>query len=139
MDDAPFVSTGHRPSPEQVRRSVDEAYARYRMVAEGERSRVYPALERVPAGLFGICAVGTSGSVYAAGDAGYGFAIMSVAKPFVFALVCQALGPQPGPGRHRRGTVGVPGRRPLAVRRAAASGATRPRWSTATPARARCG
>jgi glutaminase len=94
MEAAPFVSTGHLPSPEQVRRSVDEAYARYRMVAEGERSRVYPALERVPAGLFGICAVGTSGSVYAAGDADHGFAVMSVAKPFVFALVCQALGPE---------------------------------------------
>jgi glutaminase len=65
--DAPYVSTGHLPSPEQVRRSVDEAYERYRMVAEGERSRGYPALAAVPAGLFGICAVGTSGSVYAAG------------------------------------------------------------------------
>jgi glutaminase len=93
-DDAPYVSTGHLPSPEQVRRSVDEAYERYRTVAGGRNSRVYPALERVPAGLFGICAVGTSGSVYAAGDAGYGFAVMSVAKPFVFALVCQALGPE---------------------------------------------
>ena len=67
---------------------------RYRMVAEGERSRVYPALARVPAGLFGICAVGTSGGVYATGDAEHGFAIMSVAKPFVFALICQALGPE---------------------------------------------
>jgi glutaminase len=89
-----FVSTGHLPSPEQVRRAVAEAHARYRMVAEGERSRVYPALARVPAGLFGICAVGTSGSVAAAGDAEAGFTIMSVAKPFVFALVCQALGPE---------------------------------------------
>ena len=43
-DEAPYVSTGHLPSPEQVRRAVDDAYARYRMVAEGERSRVYPAL-----------------------------------------------------------------------------------------------
>ena len=94
MEAAPFVSTGQLPSPEQVRRSVDEAYVRYRMVAEGERSRVYPALARVPAGLFGICAVGTSGSVDAAGDADHGFAIMSVAKPFVFALVCQAIGPE---------------------------------------------
>jgi glutaminase len=93
-DDAPYVSTGHLPSPEQVRRSVDEAYERYRMVAEGERSRVYPALAAVPAGLFGICAAGTSGSVHAAGDARYEFAVMSVAKPFVFALVCQALGPE---------------------------------------------
>jgi glutaminase len=80
--------------PEQVRRSVEEAYQRYRSAAGGERSRVYPALARVPAGLFGICAVGTSGLVSAAGDAGYGFTIMSVAKPFVFALVCQALGPE---------------------------------------------
>ena len=93
-DDAPYVSTGHLPSPEQVRRSVDEAYERYQTVPGGEVSRVYPALARVPAGLFGICAVGTSGSVYAVGDAGHGFAIMSVAKPFVFALVCQALGPE---------------------------------------------
>jgi glutaminase len=93
-DDAPYVSTGHLPSPEQVRRSVDEAYERYRTVAGGETSSVYPALARVPAGLFGICAAGTSGSIHAAGDAGHGFTIMSVAKPFVFALVCQALGPE---------------------------------------------
>jgi glutaminase len=87
-----YVSTGHLPSPEQMRRSVQEAYERYRTVAEGENSTVYPALARVPAGLFGICAVGTSGSVAAAGDAGHGFTIMSVAKPFVFALVCQTFG-----------------------------------------------
>jgi glutaminase len=94
-----FVSTGHLPSPEQVRREVDEAYERYRMVAQGERSRVYPALARVPAGLFGVCAVGTSGSVATAGDAEVGFTIMSVAKPFVFALVCQASAPRrPGGG-----------------------------------------
>ena len=93
-DDAPYVSTGRLPSPEQVRRSVDEAYERYQTVPGGEVSRLYPALAGVPAGLFGICAVGTSGSVYAAGDAGHGFAVMSVAKPFVFALICQALGPE---------------------------------------------
>jgi glutaminase len=47
----------------------------------------------VPAELFGVCAVGTSGAVYSAGDAEVEFSIMSVAKPFVFALVCQAVGP----------------------------------------------
>jgi glutaminase len=93
-DDAPYVSTGQLPSPEQVRRAVDEAYERYRAAAGGERSRIYPALSRVPADLFGICTVGTRGEVYATGDADHGFAIMSVAKPFVFALVCQALGPE---------------------------------------------
>jgi glutaminase len=86
-----------------VRRSLDDAYKRYRTVAEGENSTVYPALARVPAGLFGICAVGTSGTLYAAGDAGHGFTIMSVAKPFVFALIFQALGPAELPDRDRPG------------------------------------
>jgi len=91
-----------------VRRAVDDAYARYRMVAEGERSRVYPALGRVPADLFGICAVGTRGGVYATGDAEHGFAIMSVAKPFVFALVCRALGPEEARDRLGANATGLP-------------------------------
>jgi glutaminase len=49
-------------------------------------------LERVPSNLFGVCVAGTSGNVYAVGDAEYEFTIMSVSKPFVFALVCQELG-----------------------------------------------
>ncbi|MFC7534578.1 glutaminase A [Actinoplanes sp. GCM10030250] len=91
-DVAPYVSTGQLPSPEQVQRSVDEAYQRYRSHTEGECSRVYPALARVPADLFGICAAGSRGGRYAVGDAEHGFTVMSVAKPFVFALVCQVLG-----------------------------------------------
>src|SRR5690606_7365539 len=52
----------------------------------------YPALASVPGSLFGICVTGTDGSTYAAGDADHEHTIMSVAKPFVFALVCQELG-----------------------------------------------
>ena len=80
--------------PEQVRRALDEAYERYRTETAGELSQVYPALARVPAHLFGICAAGTRGGLYAVGDADYGFTIMSVAKPFVFAVVCATLGPE---------------------------------------------
>jgi glutaminase len=107
-DDAPYVSTGQLPSPVQVRRAVDEAYERYRAAAGGQRSRVYPALARVPADLFGICAVGTRGGVHATGDADHGFAIMSVAKPFVFALVCQALGPEEARERLGANATGLP-------------------------------
>jgi len=89
---APYVSTGEFPSPAHVRRSLDQAYARYRTETAGELSSVYPALARVPADLFGICAAGARGGRYAVGDAGHGFTIMSVAKPFVFALICQAVG-----------------------------------------------
>ena len=71
---------------------VDEAYERYRSNTDGEVSRVYPALAVVPPELFGICVVGTSGRAYSAGDADREFTIMSVSKPFVFALVCERLG-----------------------------------------------
>lgn len=88
-----FVSTGHLPPPERIRAAVNEAYARASSNDEGQVSSVYPALERVSRDLFGVCLVGTSGSAYALGDADHRFTIMSISKPFVFALVCQELGP----------------------------------------------
>jgi len=87
-----YVSTGHLPTPDLVRTLAAEAHERFKGNTEGENSKVYPALARVPGGLFGICVVGTSGNVYAVGDAEYEFTIMSVSKPFVFALVCEAIG-----------------------------------------------
>ena len=71
---------------------MDEAYQLYRAEASGATSQTYPALARVPGHLFGICVAGVGGSMYRAGDSGHEFAIMSVAKPFIFALVCETLG-----------------------------------------------
>ena len=65
-----YVSTGHLPSPEMVKSLVSEAYERFKSNVEGSNSDVYPALARVPNDLFGVCVVGTSGNVYAVGDAG---------------------------------------------------------------------
>jgi len=87
-----YVSTGCLPPPDRVTTLVAEAHERFKSNAEGKNSTVYPALERVPSNLFGVCVAGTSGNVYAVGDAEYEFTIMSVSKPFVFALVCQELG-----------------------------------------------
>jgi len=95
-----YVSTGHLPSPRQVQATVEEAYRRYARDDSGEVSRTYPALGRVPGHLFGICVAGVSGGVYRVGDSRHEFTIMSVAKPFVFALVCDALGD--GPVRQKR-------------------------------------
>jgi glutaminase len=89
---AGYVSTGHLPPADRVRSLVAEAHARYKSHAEGLNSQVYPALARVPSDLFGVCMVGTDGSVHAAGDAEHEFTIMSVSKPFIFALVCEVLG-----------------------------------------------
>jgi glutaminase len=87
-----FVSTGQLPSPDDVRALVDEAHARYRDVPEGETSGVYPALRDAAPDRFGIAVAATNGDVHSVGDADDEFAIMSVSKPFVFALVCEALG-----------------------------------------------
>ncbi len=89
---SPYISTGHLPPEEQVVALVAEAHERFKTNTEGTNSQVYPAMARVPSDLFGICVVGTTGNVYSVGDADYEFTIMSVSKPFIFALVCQALG-----------------------------------------------
>jgi glutaminase len=90
---APYVSTGHLPSSELVKALVAEAHSRYQSNTEGQTSQVYPELARVRADLFGTCVVGTNGNLHAVGDSDYEFTIMSVSKPFVFALVCELLGP----------------------------------------------
>jgi glutaminase len=87
------VSTGHLPAAAQVQALVEAAYARFKLTMEGEQADYYPALAKVPENLFGICIAGINGKLYSAGDALIPFTIMSVSKPFVFALVCQALGP----------------------------------------------
>jgi glutaminase len=88
----PYVSTGHLPSPADIQRLIDEAYQSFKSGTEGQNSQVYPALARVPGELFGICVVGTTGDVFAVGESDYEFTIMSVSKPFVFALVAELLG-----------------------------------------------
>jgi glutaminase len=90
--DFTHVSTGHLPQPEDVRALVDAAYERYKANDEGQVSQIYPALARMPADLFGICIVGITGNVYEAGETAHPFTIMSVSKPFVFALICQEIG-----------------------------------------------
>ncbi len=87
-----YVSTGELPERELVQRLVEEAHARYRTDRAGETSDVYPVLARVPDHLFGVCLVDTHGITYAAGDCEHEFTIMSVSKPFVFALVCDLIG-----------------------------------------------
>ncbi|MDQ6774479.1 MAG: glutaminase A [Candidatus Dormibacteraeota bacterium] len=86
------VSTGHLPPPDRVGALVDSAHALFKVNAEGVNASHYPALAAVPRDLFGICVATVDGRLHVAGDADHPFTIMSVAKPFVFALVCQALG-----------------------------------------------
>jgi glutaminase len=121
----PFVSTGHLPTPEQVQSLVAEAYARHKSNTEGQNSQVYPALVRVPSELFGVCVVGTSGKVYAAGDTEHEFSIMSVSKPFLFALVCEEIGAEEARAKLGANATGMPFNSLAAVERSA-DGRTNP-------------
>jgi glutaminase len=103
-----FVSTGTLPAREEVQALVTEAHARFAANADGRPSDVYPALAHVPPGLFGVCVVTTAGDVFEAGDDEVEFTIMSAAKPFVFALVCDALGPEQARRRLGVNATGLP-------------------------------
>ncbi len=86
------VSTGHLPPPERVETLVGEAYEHFKAIDAGKVAEYIPALAKMPRELFGLCVVEVNGAVHTAGDTDYEFSIQSVSKPFVFALICQAIG-----------------------------------------------
>lgn len=87
-----MISTGHLPSASEVQALLDSAYSRYRSLDSGRVADYIPALAGASPDLFGICVAGVDGHVFTAGHADHAFSIQSVSKPFVFALVCQAIG-----------------------------------------------
>jgi glutaminase len=88
----PPVSTGELPQLEHVRDVVTGAYERYRSNDEGAVADYIPVLAQASADWFGISVVGVRGRSFEIGDIDRSFSIQSVSKPFVFALVCDAIG-----------------------------------------------
>jgi glutaminase len=103
-----YVSSGHLPPADRVQSLIDEAHERFRTSDGGTNAQIYPALAAASRDLFGICVCETSGAIHAAGDAIVEFALMSVSKPFVFALVCQVLGPVDARARLGVNATGLP-------------------------------
>jgi glutaminase len=87
------VSTGDLPPPPATLALIEDAHERFSANRDGEVSQAYPPLAQTPPDLFGICVVATDGTTYAVGDVDHAFTLMSVSKPFVFALACERLGP----------------------------------------------
>lgn len=87
-----FISTGVLPPAEQVVGVLASVHDDVRLVTDGANSPVYPLLRAADPTRFGLSLVGVNGAVHERGDASVPFALMSVAKPFTFALVCAALG-----------------------------------------------
>jgi glutaminase len=105
---AAYVSTGHLPPAERVDALLAEAYEHFKPVDEGKVADYIPALARTPRNLFCHCVVETNGAVHTAGDTEYRFSIQSISKPFVFALVCQAIGAEPVRERIGVNSTGLP-------------------------------
>ncbi len=95
------VSTGDLPSPEEVFEIVTAAHRSYARVSDGVVADYIPALAQADPDLFGVAIAGVHGQVAGVGDSKHAFTIQSVAKPFLFALVCEALGHREV--RHRLG------------------------------------
>lgn len=96
------------PDGVRVQHLVERAHSQFAAVREGEVSNVYPALARVDADLFGLCVAGISGNLFHAGDWTCEFTIMSISKPFVFALVCASTGVDAVRGKIGVNATGLP-------------------------------
>jgi hypothetical protein len=103
-----YISAGHLPAPEMVQSLAQDTHRRSKSNSDGKNSQAYPALARVPSELFGVCVVGTSGRIYGAGDVDSEFSIMSVSKPFLFALICETIGPEEARAKFGANATGLP-------------------------------
>lgn len=90
-----FTSTGHLPEDTRVEEVLLRCHDRVAGVEEGRLSPVYPTLTRADPRCFGLALARADGQVHEVGDSRVPFPIMSVAKPFVFALACQEHGTAP--------------------------------------------
>ena len=104
----PPISTGELPRLEEIRDVVTEAYERYRTNGEGTVADYIPVLAEASPDWFGISVVGARGRSFEIGDVDTAFSIQSVSKPFVFALVCEAIGYGRGPAAPGRQQHRVP-------------------------------
>jgi glutaminase len=114
-DGTGFVSTGSLPEPDLVQGFLETAYARCAQVRDGEVADYIPALAEASPDLFGVAMVNVYGRVHSVGDAHVPFSIQSVSKPFVFALVCEALGAHEARARLGVNATGLPFNSVMAV------------------------
>jgi glutaminase len=82
-----WISTGHLPA---------EA-----VVKEGTLATYIPALADADPDRFAIAVASTGGQLFEAGETGHAFSIQSLSKPFLYALICEALGEREA--RQKRG------------------------------------
>jgi len=114
-----WISTGHLPETAVVQELLRDALRRFGPIIEGRVADYIPALAGARPETFGIAVAGTSGDVFEVGDATEPFSIQSISKPFMFALVCQAIGEQEARQKLGVNSTGLPFNSVLAAERSA--------------------
>ncbi len=109
------MSTGALPDLNLVRETLEEAHATFADDHTGVVADYIPALARVSPDLFGISVVGVGGRDVGIGDFDHMFSIQSISKPFVFALVCQAIGAEKARDKIGVNATGLPFNSVMAV------------------------
>lgn len=86
------ISTGQLPGEAVVQELVAQAYQRFGPVREGKVATYIPALAAADPTHFAIAVASTGGQLFGAGEMAQLFSIQSLSKPFLFALICEAIG-----------------------------------------------
>ena len=76
-----------------------------------------PALAAAAPENFGLCVSSCGGALFEAGEARVAFSIQSISKPFLFALICQAIGEEEAREKLGVNSTGLPFNSVLAVER----------------------
>ena len=112
-----WVSNGHLPTAEVVQELVEEAHRRFAPVRDGQVADYIPALASADPAHFGLCVSSCGGALFEAGEARVAFSIQSISKPFLFALICQAIGEEEAREKLGVNSTGLPFNSVLAVER----------------------
>jgi glutaminase len=118
LDLPEWISTGQLPSEAVVQQLVEEAHRRFSRVEEGELAGYIPALADANPAHFGLAVASTEGHVFAVGDARVPFSIQSISKPFLYALICEAIGEREAREKLGVNSTGLPFNSVQAVERA---------------------
>jgi glutaminase len=71
---------------------VDDVYAKYEPLADGDVAAYIPELAKADPNAFGVCVVAADGQSFEAGDCDRPFTIQSISKPFTFGMALEELG-----------------------------------------------
>jgi glutaminase len=76
----------------ELHTAIDDAYARYQPLTDGQIATYIPELGKANPELFGIALATSSGRLFQVGDTDHPFSLQSISKPLMFGLALEKFG-----------------------------------------------